>query len=104
MASALMPILSYNANTQICNGIPNAAVPMIAKTFELRAESNRLPLAVIRLEVYGKLSPNVSWQPIASARTIGGVHDVARDWGDRLGDSSHGLVETSASAVRGSNE
>jgi hypothetical protein len=39
------------ANTQICNEILNATIPMMARTFDLRRESNRLPLTAIRLEV-----------------------------------------------------
>jgi hypothetical protein len=38
-------------NTQICNGILNTTIPMMAKTFELRRESNRLLLPDILSEL-----------------------------------------------------
>jgi hypothetical protein len=91
MASALLLILPCNANTQTCNGIPIAIIPMMAKMSELRHESNRLPLAAIRLDVsHGEFHGRVA--TIASARTIGEVHDVDRYWGDRVVDSPHSPV------------
>jgi hypothetical protein len=65
---------------------------MMARTFELRRESNRLPVTAILLEVYGTLSFQCHVATIASARTTGGVHDVDRYWGDRIADSPHSPV------------
>jgi len=65
----------------------NAIVPMMAMTFELGRESKHPPRTAIRLEVYGKPCSPCRPATIASARMIGGVHDVDRYWGDRLGDS-----------------
>ena len=65
--------LSRNArtNTQICNGILNATMPMMARTFEFRRESNRVQPTAIRSEVYGKLSSQCRLAiTAASARTI----------------------------------
>jgi hypothetical protein len=65
--------LSRNArtNTQICNGVLNATMPMMARTFELRRESNRVQPTAIRSEVYGKLSSQCRLAiTAASARTI----------------------------------
>jgi hypothetical protein len=67
-------------------------MPMMARTFELRRESNRLPLTDIRLEVYGKMISQCRLATIASARTIGGVHDVDRYSGDRVADDPHGPI------------
>ena len=49
-------------------------------------------LTAIRLEVYGKLSFRCRMATIASARTIGGVHEMDRYWGDRVADSSRSPV------------
>jgi hypothetical protein len=38
-------------DTQICNGILNTAIPMMARTFELRRESNRLLISAILSEL-----------------------------------------------------
>ena len=43
-------------NTQICNGILNTTIPMMAKTFELRRESDCLLLSDILSGLYAMLS------------------------------------------------
>jgi hypothetical protein len=65
---------------------------MMARTFELRRESNRLPLTTIRLEAYGMPSFQCGVATIASARTIGGAQDVDRYCGDRVADPPHSPV------------
>jgi hypothetical protein len=43
-------------NTQICNGILNATIPMMVRAVELRRESNRLLLTTSLSKVYAMLS------------------------------------------------
>ena len=77
---------------QICNSVLNATIPMMARTVELRHESNRLLLTASLSKVYAMLSFQYRAATIASAQTIGGVHAVDRYWGDRSADSPHSPV------------
>ena len=60
---------------------------MMGRMFDLPRESNRLLLTATLSEVYAMLSFQCHASTIASARTIGGLHDVDRYWGDRAADS-----------------
>jgi hypothetical protein len=79
--------MSAWTDTQICNGILSATIPMMARTFELRRESNRQLITAIVSEVYAMLIFQCRAAMIASARTIGGVHDVDRYWDNSVADS-----------------
>jgi hypothetical protein len=83
-------------------GILNTTIPMMAKTFELRHESNRLLPPDIPPELYVMLSIRCGAATIASTQTIGEVHDVDRYWGDRVADTAPSPVQTVPSAASGS--